>query len=309
MDMARPMPSLMNELWKLQAKGTTGLNQTTHGPEAWKDVVLRISKYLFPDVAIELDTMVQQEDEEPPEDPDEDATAFERAEHEHEIKEILELRSRRRRQRKQMVAFMALYISKDVHSTAQRTYAEFDTEGKIPECYTAIKSASLRIGTRDQYREKADADKARADFIDFGHKRYDTLEKLFSGYDNEVTKFFAELDMVPISPEDQVRDMIEALPPLLSEYQADKQNDYTKAINKPAGTAQLAAAKALAIAMVYPADLDALYAEVTDYKIKTVDRQGNKIRANFATLVCMGLDKVEKEVTKALNFVTDFAAN
>ena len=143
MDMARPMPSLMNELWKLQAKGTTGLNPTTHGPEAWKDVVLKISKYLFPDVAIELDTMVQQEEEEPPEDPGEDATAFERAEYEHETKEILELRSRRRRQRKKMVAFMALYISKDVHSTAQRTYGEFDTEGNIPECYTAIKNASL----------------------------------------------------------------------------------------------------------------------------------------------------------------------
>ena len=307
--MARPMPSLMNELWKLQAKGTTGLNPTTHGPEAWKDVVLKISKYLFPDVAIELDTMVQQEEEEPPEDPGEDATAFERAEYEHETKEILELRSRRRRQRKKMVAFMALYISKDVHSTAQRTYGEFDTEGNIPECYTAIKKASLRIGTRDQYREKADADKARADFIASGWKRHDTLEKLWTGYDNEVTKLFAELDMVPISPEDQVRDVIEALPPLLSEYQADKQNDYTKAINKPAGTASQAAAKALAIAMVYPADLNALYAEVSDYKIKTVDRQGNKIRANFATLVCMGLDKVEKEVTKALNFVTDFAAN
>jgi hypothetical protein len=94
MDMARPMPSLMNELWKLQAKGTTGLNLTTHGPEAWRDVVLKISKYLFPDVAIELDTMVQQEKEEPPEDLDQDVSAFERAEHEHEIKEILELKSR-----------------------------------------------------------------------------------------------------------------------------------------------------------------------------------------------------------------------
>jgi hypothetical protein len=290
----------MKDLWKLQAKGTPGVNITTHGPAAWKAAMLKVCKYLFAEVACELEDMQEQEPDEEPEEPDDGASRYELAQYDHQVKELLELESLRRRQRKKMVAFMALYITKDVHSTAKRTYDKFDTEGHIPECFTAIQNASLRIGTRDTYREKDDADKARANFKESGWKRYPTLEQLFEGYTSEVTNLWAELGMDPISEADQVRDIIAALPPILSEYQADKHNEYTKAINKPEGTAAQAAAKELAISMVYPADIDALYAEVTDFKIETVDRHGKRARENFATVMGLGLDKTEKEMSKAL---------
>jgi len=71
----------------------------------------------------------------------------------------------------------------------------------------------------------------------------------------------------------------------------------------------LAEAKELAISMGYPADIDApLYAEVTDFKIKTVDRHGKRGRASFAALMSLGLNKTtEKELSRALNLITDLA--
>ena len=299
----------MKDLWKLQAKGTAGMNITTHGPVAWKDAMLKVCKYLFPEVACELEDMEEQEPEAEPEEPEDGASRYEVALFEHQIKEIIELESLRRRQRKKMVAFMALYISKDVHSTAKRTYDKFDMEGDIPACYTAIQNASLRIGTRDAYKEKEDADTARAEFKATGWKRYPTLEQLFEGYTSEVTNLWAELGMDPLPDADRVRDIIAALPPTLNQYKADKKNEYTRAKNKPEGTQAQAAAKELEMSMVYPEDTDALYAEVSAYEIETVDRHGRKGTANFATIMALGLDKAEKEVSKALNLITDLAAN
>ena len=170
------------ELFKLQAKGTSGANMTTHGPAAWKDSMLKVCKLIYPEVACELEDMEEQQPDPEPDEPDEDASRFELAQYDYDVKEMLELESRRKRQRKKMVAFMALHLSTDVHSTAKRNYEKFDTEGDIPACFTAIYNASLRIGSRDTYREKEDADKARADFKESGCKRYPTLEQLLEGY-------------------------------------------------------------------------------------------------------------------------------
>jgi len=304
-----PVAAIIKDLWKLQAKGESGLNLTTHGPEAWRDIMTRLGNFLFGEVAQELETMEALPELQPPEEPRANASRFQLAQYDHEVKEMLDQRSTRKTNRRKMVAFMCLYLSTDVYSTAKTLYPDLDTEGDIPACYIAIKNAAMRITARDPYHERAQADNTRADFIANGWRRYSTLALLWDGYTTEVTNLWAELDMDPLSEEDRVRDLIEALPPALAELRKDKRNDYTKAINMPERNADQRAAKQAAIQAAYPSTTEALYAEAMAYEISVTDKKGNKQNVTFATLGSEGFEKLEKEQAKVLNLITELAAN
>ena len=283
------------DLWKLELMNPKDKNVITRGPEAWRQSMIAVCMLHFPKVGRVLKDLEELEEPEPPERPDPN-DPFEMEEYRIDLKTYKETRKQIKDQSEQMVAYLAAHIHIDVRARCNISYPGYDTEGDIIKTYNAIKEAALCTGTRDEYREKKDCDRARIKFCESGHERYSTIESLFEGYKHEVLFPWTQAGMEPLPPLDQVKDVVEALPPDLRDYRKARENALTDALNMPTRTHEQTVAREQAIAAAYPENLTALFNIVSQYKI-TVQSNGKSITENFATIQAMQLGEV--------NFVTE----
>jgi hypothetical protein len=301
--------SLEKQVFKLQSKNTKGFNQTIHGPEAWRKKMVIVCMVLYPKVAKVLRDLVPLDDLDAPDRPEDLEDAFAMDEYKIDLREYKQELKDRREQSREMVAYLASYTEDDVYSTSRTKYPEFDTEGDIVKTYCTIRDAALCVTTLDKYQQMALCDDARLHFKQTAGERFRTIEGIIEAYVTEVRGTFREHGMEAIPEQDEVRDVIEALPPALASYRAAKHNENTRVLNLPERTADQRAKKELDLQTVYPENLQALFAEISSYQIYTIDRSGKPISANFATLCAMGIDKVHEETAKVVNFVTEAAEN
>ena len=273
---------MMSDTWILEPQGTSAPGKTFN---PWIKALTKQLKIKCPLAAMEIEKKAKRAMPALPKDPPEEATEAEREEFKAELKAVFAERKDIKDQRIQICAIRCAHVSEDIYDAAKTKWNEVDSEGDVPKTIQTLKEAHLSDAPVSDYEQIQIATTARNNFIAQSQGPTESIEHLFTRYRNDVLHLYKDYGIVAPEPEEQGRDLINALNEKFAALQAQCANDEARAKIMPEDDAEEKSAKKKALKAAYPRSLETAYALITQYKIPMTNNQGKMQSITFATFL------------------------